>query len=97
MFGLSGHEGNHGEDAKELWWYRDAMPDASWLAWRYVYPQAPFPYESLLAENAQRDRTQPEHGVAVLRRPSDESAGGTGGAGQAEAAVRAGVHADQPR
>jgi hypothetical protein len=60
IFGLSGHEGNHGEDAKELWWYRDALPDASWLAWRYVYPQAPFPYELLRAENAQRDRTQPE-------------------------------------
>jgi hypothetical protein len=61
IFGLSGHEGNHGEDAKELWWYRDATPDASWLTWRYVYPQAAFPYESLLEENARRDRTQPEY------------------------------------
>jgi Glycosyl hydrolase family 63 C-terminal domain len=60
VFGLSGHEGNHGEDAKELWWYLDATPDARRLAWRYVYPQSPFPYDALVEENARRTRTDPE-------------------------------------
>ena len=52
IFGLSNSEGNHGEDAKEYWWYLDATPTASWLRWRYHYPQAVFPYERLRAENA---------------------------------------------
>ena len=60
IFGLSGHEGNHGEDAKELWWYTDATPDSSRLAWRYVYPQSPFPYAELVEENARRTRLDPE-------------------------------------
>jgi Glycosyl hydrolase family 63 C-terminal domain len=60
IFGLTGDEGNHGEDAKELWWYLDATPDASWLAWRYVYPQAEFPYARLVEENGRRDRSDPE-------------------------------------
>jgi hypothetical protein len=60
IFGLTGHEGNHGEDAKELWWYLDATPDSSWLAWRYVYPQSAFPYDQLVAENARRSRAEPE-------------------------------------
>ena len=47
IFGLSGPEGNHGEDAKEYWWYLDATPTASWLRWRYHYPQAEFPYARL--------------------------------------------------
>jgi Glycosyl hydrolase family 63 C-terminal domain len=60
IFGLTGHEGNHGEDAKELWWYLDATPDSSRLLWRYVYPQAEFPYAELVAENARRSRAEPE-------------------------------------
>jgi hypothetical protein len=60
IFGLTGHEGNHGEDAKELWWYVDATPDSAWLSWRYVYPQASFPYTALVAENARRSRAEPE-------------------------------------
>jgi hypothetical protein len=43
IFGVSGPEGNHGEDAKEYWWDLDATPTASWLRWRYHYPQAEFP------------------------------------------------------
>src|SRR3974377_1195120 len=54
MFGLTGNQGNHGEDAKEYWWYVDATPTASWLRWRYHYPQAEFPYARLRAENARR-------------------------------------------
>jgi mannosylglycerate hydrolase MGH1-like protein len=60
IFGLTGHEGNHGEDAKELWWYLDATPDSGWLRWRYLYPQSAFPYEELVEENARRDRSRPE-------------------------------------
>jgi hypothetical protein len=61
IFGLSGHEGNHGEDAKEYWWYLDSTPTHSWMRWRYVYPQVAFPYEDLVAENARRDRRAPEY------------------------------------
>jgi len=61
MFGLTGPQGNHGEDVKEYWWYLDGTPTHSWNTWRYHYPQRPFPYEDLLAENARRDRTQPEY------------------------------------
>ena len=60
IFGLSGPEGNHGEDAKEYWWSLDATPTYSWLRWRYHYPQAEFPYERLRQENAKRTRGQPE-------------------------------------
>ena len=61
MFGLTGPEGNHGEDVKEYWWFLDALPSHSWLRWRYHYPQAEFPYADLVAENAQRDQSQPEY------------------------------------
>jgi hypothetical protein len=60
LFGLSGPEGNHGEDAKEYWWYVDATPTASWLSWRYHYPQSEFPYQRLREENARRGRQDPE-------------------------------------
>ena len=60
IFGLSGPEGNHGEDAKENWWYEDATPTHSWMQWRYVYPQSEFPYEQLRAENAERGAREPE-------------------------------------
>lgn len=54
IFGLTGREGNHGEDAKEYWWYADGTPTASWLRWTYHYPQAEFPYARLLEENGRR-------------------------------------------
>jgi hypothetical protein len=60
IFGLTGPEGNHGEDAKEYWWYVDATPTASWLRWRYYYPQTEFPYARLREENAKRGRNEPE-------------------------------------
>jgi hypothetical protein len=60
IFGLTGHEGNHGEDAKEYWWYLDSTPTHSWMRWRYAYPQREFPYAELVAENARRDRHAPE-------------------------------------
>jgi hypothetical protein len=60
IFGLTGNEGNHGEDAKEYWWYVDGTPTASWLRWRYHYPQAPFPYARLVEENRRRGRADRE-------------------------------------
>ena len=56
MFGLTGPEGNHGEDAKEYWWYLDAMPSHSWLRWRYHYPQRAFPYDDLVGRERRRGR-----------------------------------------
>ena len=61
IFGLTGHEGNHGEDAKEYWWYLDCTPTHSWMRWRYAYPQAAFPYDELITENQRRDRLAPEY------------------------------------
>jgi hypothetical protein len=60
IFGLTGAEGNHGEDAKEYWWYLDSTPTHSWMSWRYHYPQAAFPYEQLIEQNAKRTREDPE-------------------------------------
>ncbi|MDA8297325.1 MAG: glucosidase [Actinomycetota bacterium] len=61
IFGLSGPEGNHGEDAKEYWWYLDSTPTHSYLAWRYCYPQRAFPYAALVEENRRRSRLEPEY------------------------------------
>jgi hypothetical protein len=61
MFGLTGPQGNHGEDVKEYWWYSDALPSHAWLTWRYHYPQAEFPYADLVAENGRRGHDQPEY------------------------------------
>ena len=54
LFGLTNAEGNHGEDVKELWWHLDAVPSHAWQSMLYRYPQARFPYEDLVAENARR-------------------------------------------
>ncbi len=61
IFGLAGDEGNHGEDAKEYWWFVDAVPSHAWNRWRYHYPQAEFPYSDLLEENRRRTRHDPEY------------------------------------
>jgi hypothetical protein len=60
MFGLGADGGNHGEDVKDYWWYTDSTPTHSWMSWRYHYPQRPFPYDALVAENARRTRAEPE-------------------------------------
>ncbi len=62
LFGLTNSEGNHGEDAKELYWYLDATPSHSYLKMLYKYPQREFPYAQLLEENARRksDPSLPE-------------------------------------
>src|SRR5689334_12071494 len=61
MFGLGGDAGNHGEDAKDYWWYLDSTPTHSWMKWRYHYPQRRFPYDELVAENDRRGRLDPEY------------------------------------
>lgn len=60
LFGLSAPEGNHGEDVKELFYYLDGTPTHSFMKFLYKYPQAAFPYDRLVAENAARSREQPE-------------------------------------
>ena len=65
MFGLTNAEGNHGEDVKELWWYLDGTPTHSYMRMLYKYPQRPFPYDDLIAENARRKGTDtPEYELA---------------------------------
>jgi len=61
LFGLANPEGNHGEDVKELYYYLDATPTASYLAACYRYPQQAFPYAELLAENARRGYADREY------------------------------------
>jgi Glycosyl hydrolase family 63 C-terminal domain len=60
VFGLANAEGNHGEDAKDYWWYEDATPTGSWLSWRYHYPQGEFPYTTLREQNAARGKEESE-------------------------------------
>jgi hypothetical protein len=60
LFGLSGHEGNHGEDVKECYYFLDATPTHSYAKALYKYPQAAFPYDALLQENRRRGLDQPE-------------------------------------
>ena len=61
VFGLSGPEGNHAEDAKDYWWFLDSTPTHSWMRWRYLYPQAPFPYDELVEVNGARTHLDPEY------------------------------------
>jgi hypothetical protein len=59
-FGLTGPEGNHGEDVKEYYFYLDSTPTHSYMKFLYKYPQAEFPYARLVEENRRRDRLAPE-------------------------------------
>lgn len=61
LFGLTGREGNHGEDVKECYFYLDATPTSSWLRALYKYPQAEFPYAKLREENRRRSRDDREY------------------------------------
>jgi hypothetical protein len=60
LYGLTNAEGNHGEDAKEEWFYLDSSPTHSHVVGLYKYPQAEFPYSHLVGENQRRSREQPE-------------------------------------
>ena len=61
LYGLTGHQGNHGEDVKELYYYLDATPTSSYLRSLYKYPQSEFPYSSLHQTNSQRGKSDPEY------------------------------------
>jgi hypothetical protein len=60
LFGLTGSEGNHGEDVKELYYYLDNTPTHSYMKHLYKYPQAAYPYSWLLEENRRRGRHEAE-------------------------------------
>ncbi len=61
MFGLSGPQGNHGEDVKEYYFYLDNTPTHSYMEMLYKYPQEPFPYEELVLQNQKRGTDAPEY------------------------------------
>ena len=60
LFGLTGSQGNHGEDVKELYYYLDSTPTHSYMKCLYKYPQAEFPYARLVEENQRRGKSDPE-------------------------------------
>jgi hypothetical protein len=61
LFGLTGSEGNHGEDVKEYYYFLDNTPTHSYMKALYKYPQRAFPYADLVAENRRRGRSEPEY------------------------------------
>ncbi len=62
-FGLTGNQGNHGEDVKELYYFLDATPTHSYLKMLYKYPQQEYPYAQLLEENNRRGKMDPEYEI----------------------------------
>jgi Glycosyl hydrolase family 63 C-terminal domain len=60
LFGLTGDEGNHGEDVKEYYFYLDSTPTHSYMKFLYKYPQAEYPYTRLVEENRRRTKSDPE-------------------------------------
>ncbi len=60
LFGLTGSEGNHGEDCKEYYYYLDSTPTHSYMKFLYKYPHAEYPYQQLLEENRRRGKSAPE-------------------------------------
>ncbi|MDZ4766059.1 MAG: glucosidase [Chloroflexota bacterium] len=61
LYGVTGSQGNHGEDVKEAYFYLDSTPTHSYMRMLYKYPQAAYPYDKLLEESRRRDRTMPEY------------------------------------
>lgn len=60
LFGLTGPQGNHGEDVKELYYYLDSTPTHSYMKMLYKYPQNAFPYRQLYEVNGKRGKSDPE-------------------------------------
>src|SRR5258706_14120710 len=60
-FGLTGEEGNHGEDVKECYFYLDNVPSHAYMKYLYKYPQRAYPYSDLVQTNARRTRAEPEY------------------------------------
>ena len=61
LFGLTGSEGNHGEDVKEYYFYVDSTPTHSYMKYLYKYPQAEYPYAKLAGENRNRGKRELEY------------------------------------
>src|SRR6058998_735023 len=61
LFGVTGSEGNHGEDVKEYYFYLDSTPTHAYMKFLYKYPQSAFPYDELVEENRTRSRQAPEY------------------------------------
>ncbi|MBO9700690.1 MAG: glucosidase [Sporocytophaga sp.] len=61
LFGLTGNQGNHGEDVKEVYYYLDSTPTHSYMKFLYKYPQSEFPYSNLILENKVRGKLDPEY------------------------------------
>src|SRR3954453_4459976 len=61
IFGLTGSEGNHGEDVKEYYYYLDNTPSHAYMKYLYKYPQAEYPYAQLIAENQRRSKQEMEY------------------------------------
>ncbi len=61
LFGLTGPEGNHGEDVKEYYFYLDSTPTHSYMKYLYKYPHAAYPYEDIVVTNRERGRGRPEY------------------------------------
>ncbi|MBA2447683.1 MAG: glucosidase, partial [Chloroflexi bacterium] len=61
LFGLTGPEGNHGEDVKEYYYYLDCTPTHSYMKMLYKYPQRAFPYADLVETNRRRGKQEPEN------------------------------------
>lgn len=61
LFGLTGNEGNHGEDVKELYYYLDSLPSHAYMSALYKYPQEAYPYDKIVAENKYRGKQDPEY------------------------------------
>jgi hypothetical protein len=61
LFGLTGGEGNHGEDVKEYYFYLDSTPTHSYMKWLYKYPQRAYPYADLVETNRRRSRLELEY------------------------------------
>src|SRR5712692_645754 len=61
LFGLTGSEGNHGEDVKEYYFYLDSTPTHSYMKFLYKYPHAAFPYADLVEENRRLGKDAPEY------------------------------------
>ena len=66
LFGLTGNEGNHGEDVKEYYFYLDSTPTHLYMKALYKYPQVEFPYGKLVEENRRRNRSDFEYELMIL-------------------------------
>ncbi len=63
LFGVGNYDGNHGEDVKELYYYRDNIPTHYYMEYLYKYPQNEFPYDDLMHTNRNRSKQEPEYEI----------------------------------